>query len=166
MFLPPGMPTFGDTQTYDTDSFSVDSDFTFGGAIGKSNFIGPIAMEIDVLKTSRGYTGFRSSLESTSVMVNFVYDTPITGPIGTYVGGGAGMVNIKYNGADELLAFTGKQWRFGWQALAGVDLKVGSSPFSAFGEWRYQDATDATIQSVANISYSGHSVLGGIRFDF
>ncbi|MEO1250899.1 MAG: outer membrane beta-barrel protein [Pseudomonadota bacterium] len=159
--------TLGSEQEYGGIDFDTEGDFSFGGAVGLAELLGPLDIEVDVLHTDREFESAPTSLSSTSVMANAVFRFDPPGlPIGPYVGAGVGMINTRYDGAGLFPALTGDDWTVGWQALAGAEYQVSLSPLRVFAEWRYQQAGDAEIQGIDDIEYSAHSILGGVRFEF
>mgnify|MGYP002626041197 CR=1 FL=1 len=158
--------TFGNEQKYNSIDFDVDDAVSYGGAVGWNDLLGPFDVELDIYRTERGYDGFSTDLISLSVMANLIYDLPVhLGPVGFYAGAGLGTINVEYDGGASFPAFSDDEWVFGWQALAGARTDFGDSGWSAFGEWRYQDAEDATLAGL-EVEYSSHTLLGGVRYTF
>lgn len=149
---------------YNNVSFDVESDTAWGGAIGMTSLWGPFDVELDVLLTDRGYDGFATSLKSTSVLVNGIYNFQTGWPVTPYAGAGIGAIQVEYDGGSSFPAFSDEEWVFGWQALAGARLNV-SERFGVFGEVRYQGAQDAELAGV-DVEYNSVSVLLGGRFTF
>lgn len=158
--------TFGNELHYGSVEFDMQDSLGYGGAIGWADLVGPLDVELDLYRTDRGYDGFTSDLRSLSVMANAVYDFPAGfGPFNFYVGAGAGMINVEYDGGATFAAFSDDEWVFGWQALAGARVDTVASGWSVFGEWRYQEASDAELAGL-DVEYASHSVLGGVRYAF
>jgi len=150
---------------YGGTDFDVESDTAWGGAVGITDVFAGIDLELDVMTTSRGYDGFGSSLDSLSVLVNGVFDIPLTlGPISPYAGLGLGMIEVEYDGGSAFPAFSDSEWVLGGQVFAGARANIANN-FSLFGEWRYQAAEDADLAST-DVEYASHSLLFGARYTF
>jgi opacity protein-like surface antigen len=158
--------TFGNEQKYNSIDFDVEDSFSYGGAVGWTDLLGPFDVELDVYATDRGYDGFATDLRSVSVMANALYDFPARlGPVGFYAGAGLGMINVEYDGGTSFPAFSDDEWVFGWQAMAGARSDLGPGGWSIFGEWRYQDAEDADLAGF-DVEYSSHTIAAGVRYTF
>lgn len=150
---------------YGGTDFDVESDTAWGGAIGMTDVFAGMDLELDVMTTSRGYDGFATSLDTVSVLVNGVFDIPLTlGPFNPYAGVGLGMIEVEYDGGSVFPAFSDSEWVLGGQVFAGARANIAQN-VSLFGEWRYQTADDAELAGV-DVEYSSHSVLFGARYAF
>ncbi len=126
-------------------------DTSFGAEIG-----------VDIMSTSRRYTGFDSGVETTSFMINGRYPFAISESIEAYAGLGVGMISVEYDGSTAFPLFSGSEAVGGAQVSLGARYTVGGT--EAFTEIRYQEAfEDATIVN-AEVEYNSTSLLFGFRF--
>lgn len=151
----------------DADYGGVNFDLDSGGAFGIGAYytgFAPIEVGLDIMGTSRDYSGYQSALKSQSVMINGRYVFPLAGATDAYVGLGVGAIKVKYDGANQFPAFTGDDTVAGGQVAVGARYAFGAA--IGFGELRYQTAfDDADIQGEA-VKYNSMSALVGLRFSF
>ena len=148
-------------------SQTAESDANAFVAIGMANVGGtPIDVRLEYATTDRSYeNSFFAQLQSSSIMLNATYNIP-AGPVDFYAGGGAGMIDVEFHGMPGFFnGVDGSESKFGWQVVGGARVKLFDWPLAAFGELRYQDAGDATIDGV-NVEYNSTSAMGGLRWTF
>jgi opacity protein-like surface antigen len=184
----------GAVVTPTSSSFNVDPDtgFVVGGAVGAKldQWLNGLRAEIEVayrrndlsgsFSTSSGSTGGVLNLNSSnfSVMANVWYDIDMGWKIKPYVGGGAGWVRSKVNGA-AVTTFTsggsttglfttfnatasGFAWQLGlgfnYEAAPGVDVGVG---------YRYFEGQDFApfFLGFGRLENQNHSVLVNLTID-
>lgn len=150
----------GTSQTAETDANAF-------VAIGLAHVGGgPFDIWLDYATTDRAYeNSFFAQLQSSSVMLNAAYNIP-AGPAELYVGGGLGIVEVDFHGMPGFFnGVDGSDSQFGWQIVGGARVPLFNGPISAFGEFRYQAASDATIDGV-DVEYNAASAMAGLRWTF
>lgn len=101
-------------------------------------------------------------LSSTSVMANATYDLIPNAQFTPYVGAGLGVLNL--GGSAD--AFSGRDWRAGYQAEAGLRTDLSQNT-SLFGEYRFSQSESATYSDgtdTAHQHFSDHALLAGLSF--
>lgn len=139
--------------------FDTDDGFLFGAAVGRS-FPNNFSVEGEVTYASRDFSNTNADIDALGFFGNGYYNFPTTGPIGAYVGGGIGAVQVGVDGAGV----DDDDFVFGGQAMAGLTYQV-SEGAQLFTEYRYQAAADADIQGT-DVEYNSHNFGGGVRFAF
>jgi opacity protein-like surface antigen len=150
---------------YNGTAFEMDNGANVGGEIGwelDSVADGNFSVGLDLFFTSQDYTGYLSSLESFSVMINGTYicDDLFTS-VRPYIGVGAGLISVSYDGDSQFPAFTGTEMVFGYQGQLGLLIPIDPNLDLSIG-YRYQAGTDAEIQGI-EVEYQSHSAAIGIR---
>jgi OOP family OmpA-OmpF porin len=184
-----GGVTFDPTQDFGCAScgVSVDTGFNVGFGLGTTldRWFSPNwALQGDLFYTNSSYTGATchptegfthpictAHLNSLSLMGSVIYNWHNSTDFTPYVGFGIGGVDVMvdtHTTAPPFLpngAWTG--WRFGWQAIAGVDFRVDDL-FSIYGEYRYQDGGSGTVRQegfadLHNVQYTSNNVSVGVK---
>jgi len=137
----------------------TDSGYRVSGAVGRS-LPGGMSFEVEATYGNRDLTGTSVTIEGLGLMANGFLDFDIQGPIGGYVGGGIGAVNVNV----DFIGISDDDWVFGYQAMAGLTLQASDSA-KVFFEYRYLGANKADIGG-ASVDYNSHSVGAGVRFGF
>ena len=121
---------------------------------------------VDLMKTSRNYTGFSSLLESKSLMLTTRYNIFFMDTLKGYVSAGLGAVEVKYDGP-----FVTSNVEFGGQLSIGIAYGVG--PFDLFAEMKYQDLFNDYSTHRLDVSlppfpveYNSKNILFGLRYNF
>lgn len=150
---------YGPTNTYEMENgLNVGGEFGWElNGIADGNF----SVGIDLFYTSQDYTGFQTSLESFSVMVNGTYICSYFTSVRPYAGIGFGMVDVHYDGDTQFPTFSGSELVFGYQAQLGLLIPIATDLDLSVG-YRYQGASDADIQA-RDVEYQSHSASIGIR---
>ena len=136
-------------------------------ALGVADVGGVVDIRLEYATTDRTYEdSLFAQLQSSSLMLNASADFAHLGPVDLYAGGGLGVVDVEFHGMPFFFdGVEGSETVVGWQLVGGARAQMFSSPFSIFGEFRYQDAADATIDGV-DIEYNSTSFMGGVRWTF
>jgi opacity protein-like surface antigen len=160
-----GGVSFAPDLNYGCCVFEMETGYNFGGAMGAH--LSPWwDLEIDVFYANVGYEGFETSLSGLSVMLDLIYNFNTGWAVDPYLGAGLGVTRVRYDGEDQFPAFTGEEWRFGFQFMGGLMFELSEST-GLFAEYRYHDVDgDATIEGVEDIEYRTHNVSAGLRFNF
>ena len=148
---------------YGGTEFEMDYGY-HGGAMVGWNQSKEVSIAADVMFAESEYKGFSSSLQSLSFMLDAMYVCDTGDFWHPYVGAGAGGINLRYNGGNQFPAFTGSEWAFGYQAMAGVSFDVDEK-HAIFVGYRYQASNDVTIKNVPDIEYASHNISIGVIFD-
>ncbi len=138
---------------------STDNGYRISGAVGRA-FTDGLSFELEATYGERDLSGVPVTISGLGLMANGFLDFDIQGPIGAYVGGGIGGVNVEI----DFLGITGDEWVFGYQFMAGGTLQA-SENVEFFGEYRYLGAADAGIGG-STVEYQSHSLGAGVRFGF
>ena len=151
----------GGTQSPDLSYGGTDFDMDYGyhgTAMVGWNQSEEVSIAADVMFAESEYDGFSSSLQSLSFMLDVIYACD-TGDFWTpYVGAGAGGINLRYEGGNMFPAFSGSDWAFGYQGMAGVSFEIDET-HSVFVGYRYQQAEDVTIKG------GSHNITIGVLFN-
>jgi len=159
-----GGVSFDPSLDYNHVSYPMKTGWNAGGSIGTDLFFPGLALQGDVFYTHSRYSCCTSSLSSLSVMGDLVYNFELPGvPLTPYVGAGIGAADTRYSD-PAAPAFSGSQWAFAWQAIAGARWQVAPT-FSIYGEYRYQGASNVTIKGEPDIGNQSNSLTFGVRFD-
>lgn len=136
-------------------------------ALGAADVGGVVDIRLEYATTDRTYeNSLFAQLQSSSLMLNASADFARVGPVDLYAGGGLGVVDVEFHGAPFFFdGVDGSETVFGWQLVGGARAQMFSSPFSAFGELRYQAAADATVDGV-DVEYNSASFMAGVRWTF
>ena len=158
-----GGVSFDPSLDYNHISYPMQTGWNATGSVGMDLPFPGLAVQGDVFYTHPRYTCCVSSLSSLSLMGDLVYNFNLGMPLVPYVGAGIGAADTRYSDPADT-AFSGDQWAFAWQAIAGVRWEFAPD-FSIYGEYRYQGATSVTIKGEPDIANQSNNVTFGIRFD-
>ena len=158
-----GGATFAPDLEYGCCEFEMDNGFNVGGSFGTN--VNGFDVEGEIFYSRSDYADYDTNINGLALMVNVLYGFPIANTVEGYVGGGIGGVKVEYDGENDFPSFTGDDWVFGWQLIGGVMYPLANN-VSLFGEYRYQQASDADIQGVSNVEYRGHHLSIGVRAAF
>lgn len=143
-----------------TLTFEMDNGVNVGAEIGW--MIDPnISVGLDFMFTSQDYVGYTTSLESFSGMINGTYVCDMWTSVRPYIGVGAGLINVNYDGDIQFPAFSGSDVVFGYQGSVGLLIPIDSA-LDLTLQYRYQAGTDAEIQG-EDVEYQSHNLSLGIR---
>jgi opacity protein-like surface antigen len=158
---------FASDVDVDGTSQTAEADANAFLAIGVADLGGVVDLRLEYATTDRTYeNSFFAQLQSSSLMLNASADFAHLGPVDLYAGGGLGVVDVEFHGMPGFFAgVDGSETVFGWQIVGGARAQLFSSPFSAFGELRYQAAADAVIDGV-ELEYNSTSLMAGLRWSF
>lgn len=156
----------GGTQSpdlgYGAGTFEMDYGYNLGAMFGW-NQSEEIAFAADVMFAESEYKGFSSSLQSLSIMGDVMYRCDTGDFWHPYIGAGVGAVNLRYNGGNQFPTFSGSDWAFGYQGMAGVTFDVDET-HAIFVGYRYQASEDVSIKN-REVEYASHSISIGVVFD-
>jgi opacity protein-like surface antigen len=99
-----------------------------------------------------------TNFASSSFMGDLVYRFNPGWPVRIYGGAGLGAVRDEVGGPISASATV-----LGWQMLGGVEYPV-SHDMSIFTEYRYQNAHDANISSLAGVGNTSNNLSIGLKF--
>ena len=157
------------TLEYRTTDYDLDPGTAFG--VGVYNQANP-AFEygLDLMKTSRTYTGFDNDVDSLSAVAVIRFPIVKTGQTTVYAGVGAGVVQVSYVGTGGDEPYSGSDVVPAAQASVGAQVGLGGGS-ALFAEAKYQKAVknasiDSDADSDVNQEFNGASVLFGFRQDF
>ncbi|MGH6951881.1 MAG: outer membrane protein [Vitreimonas sp.] len=168
MFVEGGLgPVFESDLDVSGASQTAEADANAFLAIGVADVGGLVDIRLEYATTDRSYeNSLFAQLQTSSLMLNASVDFAERGPVNLYAGGGLGAVDVAFHGVPFFFdGVDGSETVFGWQLVGGVRARILSSPFSAFGELRYQAAADATVDGV-DIEYNSASFMAGVRWRF
>ena len=148
---------------YGGGSFEMDQGYHLGAMVGW-NQSEEVSFAADVMYAESEYAGFSSSLQSLSVMLDAIYLCNTGEFWRPFIGAGAGAVQLRYNGGNQFPAFSGSDWAFGYQAMAGIAFAVDEKHAITIG-YRYQSSEDVSIKGVNGIEYASHNITIGVTFD-
>jgi len=144
---------------YGCCDYEMDLGYNVGGGFGWK--VAPnVAVGADLFFTSSDYDGYTTSLESFSALLAGTYFFDMDG-CRPFVGAGVGANHIAYVGAGSS---SGAEWAFGYQGSAGVLIPADDKLDIIIG-YRYQGASDVTIDGVPNIEYQSHNLSVGFNFN-
>lgn len=145
-------------------TYDMDMGYALGGAIGLEVMDG-VAVELDVLHTSRTFTEYsEDTLDTTSLMANVKGTMPINDMFSVYAGAGLGVIHtVNAQESGDSYGYTGA----GYQLMAGATASLTDS-IAALAEVRYQnsfgplpaDTSDYGVQSPVV------AVMAGLKFNF
>lgn len=138
---------------------STDTGYRISGAVGRA-FADGLSFELEATYGQRDLSGVPVTVTGLGLMANAFLEFDIQGPVGAYVGGGIGGLNVDV----DLLGISDDAWVFGYQFMAGGTLQA-SENVEFFGEYRYLGGADAGIGG-STVEYQSHSVGAGVRFGF
>jgi len=154
----------GYTQSPDLGVAGVKSDMDYGyhgfAMAGWDQGDG-VSFAADVMFAESEYDGSNTSLQSLSVMLDAVYVCDTGDFWHPYVGAGVGGVRLRL---DQAGPFTGSEWAFGYQGMAGVSFDVDDK-HAIFVGYRYQRSEDVTIKGLPDVEYASHNISIGVVFD-
>jgi len=169
-----GGVAFAGNLNYGCCEFEMETGYNAGGAFGVH--VSPNwDVEMEGFFARMGYGGcaticndtdFETHLSGLSAMVNVIYNFDMGWGVDPYIGVGAGATRIHYDGGEQFPIFTGSDWNFGYQVMAGGMMDI-TEHVGLFMEYRFHDVTkDATIVGVPNIEYRSHNVSLGVQLTF
>jgi opacity protein-like surface antigen len=157
----------GGTQSPDLGygglEFEMDYGYNLGGFIGW-NQSEEISIAADVFFAESEYEGFSSNLSALSFNLDVVYVCDTGDFWRPFLGAGIGAYELRYDGGNMFPAFSGSDWAFGYQGIAGIAFNVDDTHAITIG-YRYQQSNDVTIEGVPDIEYASHSISIGVLFD-
>ena len=139
--------------------YGVDSGYNAGARVGAylSGLPG-FSLDADYFHNSGDYIGPNVSHSSDSYMADLTYHLPTSTPWSLYGGGGIGAVTTSVDGSQY-----GDSTVFGWQLLGGAEYRLNDKT-AMFAEYRYQNAHNANLDSVANVGNTSNSLSVGVKF--
>jgi opacity protein-like surface antigen len=117
-----------------------------------------VTADLDYFHNEGGFIGTGANLTSNSYMADLTYHVPVSDPLSLYGGAGAGVVTTGLNGSQH-----GSSTVFGWQALGGAEYRL-SDTTAMFAEYRYQNAHNANVDTIANVGNTSNSISVGVKF--
>lgn len=166
--LASGDVTFYDlVNSGDALDYDMDLGYAFAGTVGVV-FVDHLAVELDVLHTSRTYSDYPDDTQdTTSLMVNAKADLALTDMFGLYAAIGAGVIhsnNVQVSGLE--FGYTG----FGYQLIGGVSAAVADN-VALIGEVRLQNSFDALDADDSADEYTVDggplvTAMAGLKFSF
>jgi opacity protein-like surface antigen len=157
-----GGPTFAPSLSLGNTKAGTETGFNGGLRLGYGldgwNLSG-FTIAADTVFDQSHFTGTSARLRSASFMGDLLYHYNTDSPFGLYGGAGLGAVNTNF----ESPTLAGSGTVLGWQLIGGVEYKF-SPETSFFGEYRYQNAHDATagLRGVGNTS---NNLSVGVKFN-
>ena len=156
-----GGATFEPTLRYGNGHFDMDTGYNVGGVLGW-NLSPNLSVGLDLMYTNSGYSCCQSSLESFSAMATGYYSFDIGSKVRPFIGLGVGGVQVTYDGASQFPGFSGSDFVFGYQGVAGVtvplDTKIG-----LVLAYKYQGAADSSIEN-RKVEYKSNNASIGLVF--
>jgi opacity protein-like surface antigen len=154
----------GSGLNYVTTAFPVDRGRSYGVGVYTNQWMGA-ELGFDLMATDRRYTGFRSGVQSTSLMLAARYPFTLTNNVEAYVGLGLGAINVRYDGANQFPAFTGSQTVAGGQVSLGLRYQIDPR-FGVFAELKHQRAFRDAIIVNQSVGYNATVGVVGFRVAF
>jgi opacity protein-like surface antigen len=144
---------------FDGVAYKMDNGIVYNGAIGYD--FKPGRIELGVGYQAHDYTDFPQygDISALTVMANGYYDFEASKDVFPYVMAGLGIADI--NTPDDYVNET----VFAWQIGAGVGFKVAKDVTLDVG-YRYLKPDDMTSVQNENVSWAGHNVMVGLRYQF
>ena len=143
---------------FDGADFKQDNSVVVNGAIGY-NFK-PVRVELGVGYQKHDYSDYPEypGLSFLTVMANGYYDFDLGSEFSPYVTAGVGIADV--NTTDNYV----DQTVFAWKVGAGVGVKIASNVTIDLG---YQYLKPEGLSSVKpeKVSWAGHNILAGIRYE-
>lgn len=137
----------------------VDDGYNVGARVGTwIPGLDGFTVDADYFHNSGDYIGPNVSHSSDSYMADLMYHLPTASPVSFYGGAGLGAVTTSVDGAEH-----GASTTFGWQAIGGAEYKLNDMA-SMFAEYRYQNAHNANLDTIANVGNTSNSVSVGVKF--
>lgn len=142
--------------------------YGFGNNLRTELELGYRSNDIDSISGLAGSTG---DAQASSAMINLLYDFANRSPLTPYLGVGAGMVNVDYDGVAPVAATTvsDDDTVGAVQGIVGVDWAVADQ-LSVFGQYNYLHAFEPEVRTVANTpidtEYQNSSFVVGLRYSF
>jgi opacity protein-like surface antigen len=155
----------GATQSPDLNVFGTDSDMEMGYNLGIMvgwNQSDQISIAGDVGFVESEYEdGAGLSLQALGIMGDVMYMCDTGDFWHPYIGAGLGTIELRL---DQAGPFSGSEWVFGYQAMAGISFDVDDS-HGIFVGYKYQASEDASINGIPDIEYESHNISIGVLFD-
>lgn len=151
------------------------TDFDWGyvglGQVGY-NFGGPkVEFEVgyrDNDVDSVGGAGGSGDANSWSFMANGLYEFLPNSSWHPFLGAGIGYANVDGKGSNSSTSWSGDDWQFAYQGIAGVSYDVTKN-WAIKAQYRYFATLDYDVTSGSNkgdAEYENHSVLVGFTYNF
>lgn len=163
-----GVALAGDSFIF-VSTFDVDRGQAYGFGVYRD--VGAFDLGVDVMYSSRTYTGFENDIESLSLMLAGRYGFVSQGNFNAYLGLGLGAIQVRYAGTGSDLPFSGNGMVAGAQLSLGARYDLGTG--AIFSEIKYQDAfNNASIDPIDvaepdyPMGYDSTSVVVGYSFSF
>ncbi|HSV28259.1 MAG TPA: OmpA family protein [Candidatus Omnitrophota bacterium] len=106
---------------------------------------------------------------SWSFMANGIYEFLPQSKFHPFLGAGIGYANVDTNGTSAGVAYSGDEWVFAYQGLAGVAYDVADN-VAIKAQYRYFATLDYDIRATNGLrgeaDYNNHSVLVGLTYKF
>ncbi len=160
-----GMGFPGDREFENGIKMKLNNDPVLNGACGYK--FGLLRVETAVGYEKHDFTNGtpngKADISFLSVMANSYYDFDAKFGIAPYLMGGAGVLSTDIH--DATGTNYDSQYSFAWQAGAGIGIKASSNVTVDFG-YRYLKPTSGKgVVNGLDVSWAGHSVLAGIRYE-
>lgn len=154
----------GFTQSPDLGIAGTDNEMDYGynvGVLAGWAQSEEISLAADFSFVESEYKGSNTSLQAMGLMLDAFY-TCNTGDFWRpYIGAGIGGVRLRL---DQAGPFTGSEYAFGYQGMAGIAFDVDDHHAIVLG-YRYQASEDVTIKTLPDIEYASHNISIGVVFD-
>ena len=138
---------------------AVDDGYNAGARVGTwLDALPGFTLDADYFFNRSDYPGHAAHLNSSSVMGDLIYHFNTGLPVSIYGGAGLGAVNDRVGGPIHDSSTV-----FGWQALGGAEFPLNPST-ALFAEYRYQNAHDANVGTVARVGNTSNNVSVGMKF--
>ncbi len=155
----------GYTQSPDLGIAGVQNDMEPGYNVGILmgwNQSKEISFAADIGWVESEYTGFGgTSLQALSFMADAMYVCDTGDFWHPYIGAGVGGIELRL---DQAGPFTGSEWAFGYQGMAGISFDVDDK-HAIFVGYRYQASEDVSIKGLPDVEYASHNLSIGVVFD-
>jgi len=139
---------------------ALDDGYNAGARVGTwLDALPGFTLDADYFFNRSDYPGHAAHLNSSSVMGDLIYHLPTAMPLSFYGGGGLGIVNDNLSGSLH-----GGSAVMGWQALGGAEFPLSPST-ALFAEYRYQNAHDANVGTLARVGNTSNNVSLGVKFN-
>lgn len=117
-------------------------------------------------------TTFSQDLSEVTLMLNLLYDIPLTDRFKVSLGAGAGADYAMLDHHSSTVTFEDEHWSFAYQGIAGLNYAMGQQS-ELFVNYRYLRVTDpefdfrpATNQFLEGEDITKHTVTLGLRYFF
>jgi opacity protein-like surface antigen len=158
-----GGPTFDPSLEWSGTTYNMNSGYNVGGAIGTTldSWIGgdwAAQAKVDYIHSTYSCCA-PNALNSLAVTGDLIYNFHTPTPFTPYVGAGIGPTETTYHNG---VSGDHSSWNFGYEMLVGVDWAAFAN-ISVFGEYRFEGATTATVDTIHHVENKSNNIAFGLR---